>query len=73
MPEPTTKQELFESMVRTGFEPLKLFIERKRLEENLSDEDIKKLMANIEYNVITWMDWLRHQNSHIAGRGGRSD
>lgn len=68
-PQLTTKQKLFEEMVHTGFEPLRVFIERKRLENDLSEDDIKKLMGNIEYNVINWIDWLRHQNSHIGGGG----
>lgn len=69
----TKKQELFEQMVRKGFEPIKIFIEKNRLEESLSEEDVKKLMSNIEYNVVIWMDWLRHQNSHIANRGNDHD
>ena len=64
MAETNTRVELFEGMVRTGFEPLRMFVEHKRMEEDLSDEDIEKVMEVIGANLSNWVAWMRHQKSH---------
>lgn len=61
-----SKQELFEQMVDIGFEPLKVFIERKRLHSDLSEKDIEKIIDNIGFNLNAYVSWLRHQDEHIA-------
>lgn len=55
------RQKLYEDMVTTGFAPLKRFIEYKKLEEDLSPDDLKVVMQNIEHNLNRWCEWLRFQ------------
>lgn len=73
MEDTKVKQQLFEELVTQGFDPLKNLIERKRLEDELTDDDIQKIMDNIGYNCKAWIRWLKHKNQHMfeQGRGGR--
>jgi len=67
------RQEIFEKLVADGFTPLRTIIEYKHLEYDLTPEDIKKVMGNIEYNVLTWIKYLKHRNEHISRQSGRDN
>lgn len=68
--EKTAKQQLYEDFVKIGFEPMRRFIEIKRLEEDLNEQDIRMVSQDIEHNLNSWIAWLRHQKQHLPQRGG---
>jgi hypothetical protein len=58
--EVSATQAVFEDMVKAGWEPIKLYIEYKHLEDKITDEDIALITQNIEQNLCSWVRWLRH-------------
>ncbi len=55
-------KELFETLVKLGFEPLKTQIEFRKLQ--LSDEDINKICQTIARGLKQYTKWLKHIESH---------
>ena len=56
-------EQLFKDMIKTGFEPLKDFVEYKKL-ETLTENDVDLVMSNIGENIKSWIKWLNHKKNH---------
>lgn len=60
MSEKSPEVELFENMVKVGFEPMKQMIEYRHLEDQLSEQDIEMVTKILGQNLNSWILWLQH-------------
>lgn len=57
MPKETSK-ELFDELVKAGFNPIKAIIERDDLDETMTPEDLSKIMGKIEDWVVSYLKFM---------------